>query len=111
MWITLCREFPHIPTAQHQLAFLQKSDGRPIAEVAAFTPTAHFNSSSSAFASFRSAVSTPSVNRSWTGAGQRRPSVGGLMLARAVADPALSDQILEAARAAARGLAGGARSG
>lgn len=37
--------------------------------------------------------------------------IGGLMLARAVADPALSDQILEAARAAARGLAGGARSG
>lgn len=35
--------------------------------------------------------------------------VGGLMLARAVADPALSDEILEAARAAARELAGPAR--
>ncbi len=72
MWITRCREFPHIPTAQHQLAFLQISDGRPKAEVSDSPSTPYFSSSNSAFASIRSAVSKSPVNRSQT---RRRSSI------------------------------------
>ncbi len=32
MWITRCREFSHIPTAQQQ-PFLTKSDGKPSADI------------------------------------------------------------------------------
>ena len=45
MWITRCREFTHIPTAQQPPKFPQKSDGRPRAEQASDLCSSEYRSS------------------------------------------------------------------
>ncbi len=75
MWITRWREFPHIPTAQQQPKFLQKSDGRPITVLQGLAKRAYFSSSNSALASFRSGVSKPSVKEIFSGRPLAEPSL------------------------------------